>query len=84
MMQTYRRNRKKYFQSYLPTLLLLIFSWTNAFSTECDQLVVTTSNSSIQITNIEAPKAIIKIFDTISKFSYLMTTGKEYVKPQFL
>ncbi len=63
MKQNFLQNRKKYFQTYLPTLLLLLFSWSSSFATECDELQVTTANTAIKVANIKAPKAIIKIFD---------------------
>ena len=59
----YFKNRKRYFSTFFPTLLLLFFTGSSAFATECDDLAVSTTNTAIQITNITAPKAIIKIFD---------------------
>ncbi len=56
--------RIKYFKNCLTTLLLLFISLSISFATEeCDQLVVTSTNSTIKLENIEAPKAIIKLFD---------------------
>lgn len=45
------------------TLLLLTLSWSFSFATECDELEVTSTNTAIQVNNISAPIAIIKIFD---------------------
>lgn len=64
MKPNYLQNRKKYFQTYLIPLLLLLFSWSTSFATECDEVQLTTTNTAIQLSNIEAPKAIIKIFDS--------------------
>jgi len=46
------------------TFLFLFLTLSFSFATEeCDQLVVTNTNTTIKVENIEAPKAIIKLFD---------------------
>ncbi len=58
------QNRKMYLKNLLTTFLLLFISLSFVFATEeCDQLVITNTNTSIKIENIETPKAIIKLFD---------------------
>jgi len=45
------------------TFLLLTLSWSFTFATECNNLEVSSTNTTIQVNNITAPKAIIKVFD---------------------
>ena len=57
------RNRIMLLKPLFTTLLFLTISWSFTFATECDNLEVTTTNTAIQVQNITAPKAILKIFD---------------------
>lgn len=64
MKQISHQNRKKYMIKLFNTFLFFFFALSLSFATEeCDQLVVTNTNTAIKIENIEAPKAIIKLFD---------------------
>ncbi|MFK7981222.1 MAG: Kazal-type serine protease inhibitor domain-containing protein, partial [Saprospiraceae bacterium] len=45
------------------TLLCLVFFGSFSFATECDNLAITSTNSTIQVSQINAPRAIIKVFD---------------------
>ncbi|MEM6318041.1 MAG: Kazal-type serine protease inhibitor domain-containing protein [Bacteroidota bacterium] len=57
------QNRIQVMLKYLSTLLLIGLAHSTLVASVCDSLQITSTNTSITIQNIQAPKAIIKVFD---------------------